>query len=232
MFSLMGPAVIALVSQSAAAQRGSPVVLLSMMSVFTLVSAFTGGMYLAMDSTAGERERGSLVPLLLNPVSRLDLVIGKWLAASVFALAGLALNLAGFTLAFEWGGIAPPDGLSRVFLLWIVCGLVPLALFGTSINLLAASVCRTTKEAHVRLTMVTFVPMVVGMALVFFPGWVGRWWYALPVVGQQALIGAGLQGNAVSAVQSSILGLVTLAVAALAILGAARVLDRDDILTA
>jgi sodium transport system permease protein len=170
--------------------------------------------------------------LLLNPVSRLDLVIGKWLAASVFALAGLALNLAGFTLAFEWGGIAPPDGLSRVFLLWIVCGLVPLALFGTSINLLAASVCRTTKEAHVRLTMVTFVPMVVGMALVFFPGWVGRWWYALPVVGQQALIGAGLQGNAVSAVQSSILGLVTLAVAALAILGAARVLDRDDILTA
>jgi uncharacterized membrane protein YjdF len=80
--------------------------------------------------------------------------------------------------------------------------------------------------------MVTFVPMVVGMALVFFPGWVGRWWYALPVVGQQALIGAGLQGNAVSAVQSSILGLVTLAVAALAILGAARVLDRDDILTA
>ena len=112
MFSLMGPAVILLVSQSPAAGKGGPAVLLGMMSVFTLVSSFTGGMYLAMDSTAGERERGSLVPLLLNPVSRLDLVIGKWLAASAFALAGLALNLAGFTLAFEWAGVVPPNGFT------------------------------------------------------------------------------------------------------------------------
>jgi hypothetical protein len=70
------------------------------------------------------------------------------------------------------------------------------------------------------------------MALVFFPGWIVRLWYVLPVVGQQALIGAGLRGQAVSAVQSSILGLVTLAAAALAILAASRALNRDDILTA
>jgi sodium transport system permease protein len=232
MFSLMGPAVILLVSQSAAASKGGPAVLLGMMSVFTLVSSFTGGMYLAMDSTAGERERGSLVPLLLNPVSRLDLVIGKWLAASAFALAGLALNLAGFTLAFAWAGVVPPGGFSRVFLLWTVCGLVPLALLGAALDLLAAATCRTTKEAHVRLTIVTFVPMIVGMALIFFPGWVGRWWYALPVVGQQALIGAGLRGDVVSAVQSATLGVVTIAIAALALHATARAFDRDEILAA
>jgi sodium transport system permease protein len=232
MYSLMGPAVILLVAQSAAARRGGAGLLLSMMSVFTLVSAFTGGMFLALDSTAGERERGSLVPLLLNPVSRRDLVIGKWLAASAFALAGLALNLAGFTLVFEWRGAAPPDGSSRVFLLWIVCGLVPLALLGAALNLLAAVACRTVKEAYTRLSIVTFVPMIVGMSLVFFPGWIVRWWYTLPVVGQQALIGAGLRGEAVSAVQSSILGIVTLAAAALAILAASRALNRDDILAA
>ena len=70
LYALMGPVVILLVAQSAAAERGGAGLLLSMMSVFALVSAFTGGMYLALDSTAGERERGSLVPLLLNPVSR------------------------------------------------------------------------------------------------------------------------------------------------------------------
>ena len=104
MFALMGPAVILAVSFSEAARGGGPRLLLAMMSVFTLVSTFSGGMYLALDSIAGERERGSFVPLLLNPVPRLHLVIGKWIAVSVFSLAGLALNLAGFTLVFEWGG--------------------------------------------------------------------------------------------------------------------------------
>jgi hypothetical protein len=119
-----------------------------------------------------------------------------------------------------------------VFLLWTACGLVPLALLGAALDLLAAATCRTTKEAHVRLTIVTFVPMMVGMALIFSPGWVGRWWYALPIVGQQALIGAGLRGDVVSAVQSSVLGLVTMAAAAIAIRATARALDRDEILAA
>ena len=80
---------ILLVSQSAAAERGGAGLLLSMMSVFALVSAFTGGIYIALDSTAGERERGSLVPLLLNPVPRRDVIIGKWIGVSTFTLAGL-----------------------------------------------------------------------------------------------------------------------------------------------
>ena len=105
LYSLMGPVVILLVAQSAAAAKGGAPLLLSMMSVFALVSAFTGGMYLALDATAGERERGSLVPLLLNPIPSLHLIAGKWIAVAVFAVAGLALTLAGFTAVFEWSGI-------------------------------------------------------------------------------------------------------------------------------
>ena len=93
LYALMGPVVILLVSQSAAAERGGSGLLLSMMSVFALVSAFTGGIYIALDSTAGERERGSLVPLLLNPVSRRDVIVGKWIGVSFFSLAGLVLTL-------------------------------------------------------------------------------------------------------------------------------------------
>ena len=229
MYTLMGPAVIMLVSQSAVARGGGSRLLLSMMSVYTLVSAFAGGMHLALDSTAGERERGSLVPLLLNPVSPLYLVTGKWIAVSAFALAGLALNLTAFTVVFEWGGVLPPGGLTRVFLLWILCGLVPLALFGAALHLLAATTSRTVKEALTRLSITMFVPMIVGMFLVFFPDWVGRWWFTMPVVGQQAMIGAGLRGEAVSVVQAGVLGLVTTAAGVAALLATARALDRDGI---
>ncbi len=101
LYALMGPVVVMLVSTSERAAEGGPQVLLGMMSVFTLVSTFAGGMNIAMDSTAGERERRSLVPLLLNPTPRLHLIVGKWIGVAVFALAGLAVNLAGFTVVLE-----------------------------------------------------------------------------------------------------------------------------------
>ena len=229
-YALMGPAVIIGVSFSKAARDGGPQLLLSMMSVFALVSAFAGGMHLALDATAGERERGSFVPLLLNPVSRLQLVAGKWIAVSVFSLAGLALNLAGFTLVFEWSGVNAPRELTGVFVLWIVCGLVPLALLGAAVDLAATTWCRTVKEAHSRLSIVMFFPMTVGMFLVFFPEWIGRWWFAVPVIGQQALISAGLRGATVTVLQATCLGLVTIAAAAAAVVSAARSLDRSDAL--
>src|SRR5687767_4047000 len=79
LYALMGPAVVMLVSFSRAAGEDSTADrLLGVMSVFALVSAFTGGMNIAMDSTSGERERRSLLPLLLTPISPRDVVVGKW----------------------------------------------------------------------------------------------------------------------------------------------------------
>ena len=214
LYALMGPAVILLVSQSAAAERGGAGLLLSMMSVFALVSAFTGGIYIALDSTAGERERGSLVPLLLNPVSRRDVVVGKWIGVSTFTLAGLALTLGGFTVVFEWGGIEPRvRARGRAAAVDCCRPRAP----GT-VRRRARSAhrrgSRTVKDAQAKLSMVTVAPMVMGMFLIFFPDWIGHWWFALPVVGQQALIGAGLRGEAVSVVQAGVLALLTLAATA------------------
>jgi sodium transport system permease protein len=229
LYSLMGPAVILLVSQSGAAAKGGAQLLLAMMSVFTLVSAFTGGMHVALDATAGERERRSLVPLLLNPITRLDLVVGKWAGVSAFTLAGLALTLGGFTLALEWGGVELPAALTGVLLIWVVCGLLPLALFGAALDLLAATTCKTLKEAQARLSFVMFVPMMVGFFLVFFPGRLGTWRFAVPVIGQQALIGAGLRGEAISIMQAATLVIVTVGATAMMLLAAARSLSRNEI---
>jgi sodium transport system permease protein len=230
LYALMGPGVIFLVSQSSIAQKGGAALLVAMMSVFALVAAFTGGMFIAIDTTAGERERGSLVPLLLNPVSRRDVVVGKWISVSIFALAGLALTLGAFTLVFELGGIEPRRELTAVLLLWIVCGLVPLALFGAALDVLTGAGAKTLKDAQARLSMVTFAPMVVGMFLIFFPNPLGRWWFTMPVVGQQALIGVGLRGEAVSIVEAVVLAALTLVATVLVLLAATRIMNRNEII--
>ncbi len=66
---------------------------LSMLPLLLVLAALTGGMQIAIDSTAGERERGSLEPLLLNPVSRDALAAGKWLAASLFGCCAVLFSM-------------------------------------------------------------------------------------------------------------------------------------------
>ena len=116
-----------------------------------------------------------------------------------------------------------------LILMWMTLGLVPLAALGAAVSILAAVRCRTTKEAHTTLRAVTFLPMLVGMFLVFFPSWAGRIWFLLPVVGQQALI--GLPEGSMPVARAALLALVTLAAAVPALFAATRVLSRDDILS-
>jgi sodium transport system permease protein len=229
LYSFLGPAVILLVAQSSAASTGGAPLLLNMMSVFALVSAFTGGMFLALDATAGERERGSLVPVLLNPIPSLQLIAGKWVAVAAFSVVGLALNLVAFTAVFEWSNIIPRGGMAWAFALWVVCGLVPLALLGAALHILTGTASRTLKDAQARLSTVTLVPMMTGMFLVFFPGTIGRWWFAIPVIGQQALFAEALRGHAVSLLQAGALAIVTLAATAALVLAASRVISRDGV---
>jgi sodium transport system permease protein len=231
LMALMGPGVVLLVSLSGRirGQEGEQV-LLGMLSIFALVSAFAGAINIAMDSTAGERERRSLLPLLLNPVSGRDVILGKWIAVTTFALAAVALNSLGVTAVLWSAAPALLASLGPQLFLWGALGLIPLAALGAAMSLLTASVCRTTKEAHGALTFLVFLPMLIGMFLVFFPAWVSRVWFVFPIVGQQALV--GLREPSLPIGRSVILALVTLAAAAVALAGAARVLNRDDIRSA
>lgn len=166
----MGPAVIFMVSMTVHADA----VLIGMMSVFTLVAAFVGGMNVAMDTIAGERERQSLLPLLMNPVRRREIVLGKWLAVALFSMAALILNLAGFAMVFARAGIHLP---------WfaIAAGILPLALLAASLQLLISTVCHAAKEAQTYLSMLVFLPMGLGMFQVFFPAAARGWFAFLPV---------------------------------------------------
>jgi sodium transport system permease protein len=222
MYALMGPAVVFMVSIASSAAARLDAVLIGMMSVFTLVSAFVGGMNVAMDTVAGERERQSLLPLLMNPVRRREIVWGKWLAVGLFAAGGLTLNLAGFALVFAHAGMHLPW-------LGVAAGMLPLALLAASIQLLISTVCRAAKEAQTYLSMLVFLPMGLGMFQVFFPAAARGWFAYLPVLGQQLQLERWMKGASTPIVPAAVLGAFTAGLALLVLEVAANRLHRDEI---
>ncbi len=216
-YALMGPLVVGMVSIAVRGEKSSAV-LLSMASVFALVATFIGGMNVAMDAIAGERERRSLLPLLMNPLLRRDVVLGKWLAISCFALAGVVINLLGFAIVV---------GFSFTLLVAVTLALIPLVLFAAAVELLISTWSRNIKEAHTYLSLVVFLPMGIGMFLVFFPHMATRWLW-LPVAGQQLLIDLLTKGGKLPLFSSLALSLITGASAAVILLAAAKLLQRDE----
>ena len=81
------------------------VLLLNMMTYLVLLSMLFGGLYLAIDATAGERERGSLEVLLTSPVPREHLIYGKIFAAAAYMLISLVLTVTMFSVAMSFVGL-------------------------------------------------------------------------------------------------------------------------------
>jgi sodium transport system permease protein len=231
-YALMGPAVVGLVSMATRANtkpESGAAVLSGMMAIFTLVSAFVGGMNVAMDTVAGERERRSLLPLLLNPVSRRTVALGKWLAVSFFALAGLVADVLGFMVVFATAGIRI-WAMGLHVLLPVTVGLLTLPLLAASIQLLISTVSRAVKEAQTYLSLIVFLPMAIGMFLVFSPGARPAWFSLVPLVGQQLQLEALVKGREAAFYEPIALGVLTIALAILVLLTAANRLQRDEII--
>jgi sodium transport system permease protein len=228
----MGPAVVGLVSMATHAntnRESGAIVLTGMMAIFTLVAAFVGGMNVAMDTVAGERERRSLLPLLLNPVSRRSVVLGKWLAVSFFAVAGLIVDVLGFLPVLAKAGI-PVTAFGPFNWLQIAMGVFSLPFFAASIQLLISTISRGVKEAQTYLSLVVFLPMGIGMFLVFSPAARQAWLTAVPLVGQQLQMEALMNGRQIALVEPILLGCLTVALAVVVLLVVAGRLQRDEII--
>lgn len=142
---------------------GRSAILLGMLSYFFLFALLTGGMNLAIDTTAGERERGSLEPLLCLPVTRDRLIMGKIFAACLFMALSLAISLVSFhvTLRFvplEKLGMTPNFGPDVILSAWLL--LVPFTLLGASLMTLVASFTKSYKEAQTWVSFVLLAPTV------------------------------------------------------------------------
>ena len=140
---------------------GRSAILLGMMSYFFIFATLMGGMYLAIDATAGERERGSLEPLLSLPVTRDQLILGKIAATCVYMALSLLLSLSSFFVAIkflplEQLGMTPnfgPPVVLATFLLF-----APFILLGAALMTLVASFTKSYREAQTWLSVVLLAP--------------------------------------------------------------------------
>jgi len=180
-------------------QKSRSATLLSMVPVYLLVAICTAGLYAAVDSTAGERERGSLEPLLLNPVPRQTLVSGKWLAVATFSVAGFLVTLASVLLVLnliplEQAGISMSLGPREVGLLVLIA--VPLALFVSALELMLATFARTVREGQTYLSVVPLVAFLQGIIMEVNHVNGASWMSFPPFLGQQVLFSSLMRGEA------------------------------------
>ncbi len=144
-----------------ATPTGRAVVVLGFMTYFVLFALLMGGLYLAIDSTAGERERGSLEALLSLPVARSALVGGKILATCAYMCISLGLSLTAFVCVFRFVpleriGMSANLGFGTALIFFGIC--LPFVPLGATLMTLVASFTRTYREAQTYLTTVLLVP--------------------------------------------------------------------------
>jgi sodium transport system permease protein len=159
--AVVQPVVIDDVDVSTPSARAT--LLLGMLSYVILLATLMGGLYLAIDATAGERERGSLESLLTLPVVREHLIYGKIAATTVMMLVALVFVAASIAVSLELVPLETfgmsvnfgPAVVGRVFL-----AVAPFALVAAAILTVVASFTRTYKEAQSWLGIVLLVPTV------------------------------------------------------------------------
>jgi sodium transport system permease protein len=171
---------------------------LSILPLLLVIAALTGGLQVAIDSTAGERERGSLEPLLLNPVPRESLAAGKWLASSVFGCCAVIFSMV-LTISVmrrvPWHDMGIRFRVTDAELLSLLALILPLALFLSALVMFASTFARSFKEAQSYLGMLMLLPMLPGLVSTMYP-LAGRPWLApVPVLGQYALSADVLAGK-------------------------------------
>jgi sodium transport system permease protein len=140
---------------------GRSAILLGMMSYFFIFAALMGGMYLAIDSTAGERERGSLEPLLSLPVTRSQLIYGKIAATCLFMTLSMGLSLMAFYFVLDFMpleqlGMTPNFDLPVVGSALLL--FLPFILLGGALMTLVASFTKSYREAQTWLSVVLIAP--------------------------------------------------------------------------
>jgi sodium transport system permease protein len=188
--AIASPVAIEEVEVSSAQQRAA--MILSFIPMFIILAAFAGGMQIAMDSTAGERERGSLEPLLVNPAPRSVIASGKWLAATFTSMLSVMLTTAVVMamlrfIPMQEFGIRFRIHPGQIALL--LAAVLPMSFLASAIQTYLATFAKSFKEAQSYMGILIIVPMLPGFAASLYPMSGQTWMYPIPVIAQQVLAG-------------------------------------------
>lgn len=206
---------------------------LSILPYFVVMSMFMGGMAVAIDTTAGERERQSLEPLLVNPVPRGAFVLGKAAAAAAFSALALTETLAGFGLLPL---LLPPERVGFALqldpgvLLRVLLVTVPLLLLANALMALVAVRARSFRQAQTTISLLMLVPAIPGVLLALSPVKPHAWMQATPFLAEQVIISRLVRGDAVALGAYAAAMTSSLLVAALVLLVTVKLFESGKLL--
>lgn len=228
--ALLQPVAVAERDVASTQQRAGQ--LLSFLPYLLVLGAFLGGMYLAIDTTAGERERQSLEPLLASPASRAEIVLGKLGATFGFAMVSMMLSLVAFAVAFQY---IPLDRLGMkvefgpALILRAGLLMLPLALCFAALQTVVAAYAKSYREAQTYLSLLMLLPMIPSVILMVSPMKGELWMAAVPLLSQNVLIMELARGEAVELVRFALSFGATLALAVALVWVAVRIYHREQL---
>lgn len=178
--------------------QSSGVLVLFLIAYYGLFATVMGGMAAAVDTTAGERERASLEPLLTTAVQPLELAVGKWASIVVLNASTVTLTILGFYLILRFAplpavGIPFLFGLGEVGKFYVV--LAPLITLMPAAFLYLGARARSFKEAQSNVALLLFVVSMLPIVQMFLQKKEPTWLNWVPISGQYGLLSRALRGD-------------------------------------
>ena len=219
------------VNLATAQQSGS--LILFLVAYYGLFASIMGGMAPALDATAGERERGSLEPLLSSPLTPFQLAAGKWISIVAFAGMVVILTLCGFYLTLNF---APLPAVGVPFLFGVtelgrfLAVLAPLVALIPAVLLYLGLRGRTLKEAQANMSVLLFVISMLPVVQQFLQRKEPPWLLWVPISGQYTLLSHALRGDVISCTEWMQSAAVPMSLTVLALYAVSRLLSRESVL--
>lgn len=220
-----------LVKHDKATKESKAAILMGSVLIFILLSVFFSGMNVAIDISAGERERNSLELLLSQPLTTNQLVWGKALAASAFAMFGGFLSAVLIPIIFKFlplHEIGMSISLAWPMIALIVMLLVPLALLATALQLFVSFRAKSFKEAQTYISLLLMAPMLVVFG-VEFAKVKHQALYYLPLTGQHQALLDIIKGEPLQWVAMGVSALLTFVVSVLLLKLISRMLSSEKV---
>ncbi|HCG94554.1 MAG TPA: ABC transporter permease [Halieaceae bacterium] len=195
---VMSPLLIRDIDLSTPQSRG--MIFMLFLPYILMITAFMGGMHLAIDTTAGEKERRSLEPLLINPVPRWQIMMGKLIATAIFGMASLVLTLIAFRITLPYLPLAALGvdlGLDILAMVGILLVVAPVALMAAALLTVLATYAKSFREAQSYMGLVILIPMIPTLMFMSDPVKPEASMMPIPLFSQNLLIGELVRGETV-----------------------------------
>ncbi|GAA5139095.1 ABC transporter permease [Thalassotalea piscium] len=219
------------IEQDTSSPSSNFIMISMMLGLYLLMAAFMSGLSVAIDSSAGERERNVLEMLLCQPVSTLKIVLAKLSCASTIAFIGVLLTISltfasiGFVDLTKIGASFSLD-LSAVVI--IVVMLIPICFFASALQLFFSFQAKSFKEAQSSVTMVVLIPAMLPFIMTFIDD-KPKWFDWVPVTGQSLIMEDIFKGLPVDWTNLALTTLVTIVLTAILVFTLAKKLTSEKV---